>query len=377
MIVLLRASVLLTAFFLLPFAGGIVCCVKTWGGYLVGLSLGLVGLGPLLWCIGDERGSQTQVRFAKVVLLLGIIGLSGAVLRSPDGRTAESSHIHSRSADQGWCYPRFTFGNILPELDQIHLGYAVALAVDPMFNRTQKGELAAMTDSIYADMAEDDDFAACGSALPAIYDEITFAEFRAGHYFHYVPPRVNRDKPSPLIVFLHGSGGNFKAYIWLLSKVADRAGCCVVAPTFGLGNWEQSEGAEAVLAAVRDAGRFALVDPEQIHLMGLSNGGKGVCATGVQEGMSFRSVILVSAVLHSRITPENLSRRLGPRPLLIFSGLNDDRVPWDYVSQYAAAFEKSGMQVSLREFEGEDHFLFFRKRGQIQDMLVNWLQSCR
>lgn len=372
---LLKAFVLLLALVFVPVAMGMVACGMTWTGLGLGLAVGMVGSGPLLWCIGDERCSTRQVGLGKGLLGLGLAMGAGLVMQAPDGHTPESARMHSRYADGGWHHARYGFGNVLPEIDQIHLGYAAAMVIDPLFTRAQKLELAALTDSIYAEMSLDAEFAACGSALGAIYDEVTFAEFRHGHYFHYIPPQLDRSKPAPALVFLHGSGGNFKAYIWLLAKVADQTGCTVIAPTFGLGNWEKRGAYDAITAAIRDADKHAAIDPERIHLMGLSNGGKGVCLAESARGPRFASLILLSAVLHDRIQPADLAKRLLNRPVLILSGQNDDRVPWSYVDDYAVKLEQSGMKVTKRAFDGEDHFLFFRRQTEILDEVRRWVET--
>lgn len=372
---LLKAGVLMLALICMPAAWGLALCSVTWTGVGLGLAVGMIGGGPLLWCIGDERGSMRQLRLGQSMLGLGVAGGLGLAMLAPGGHTPETARMHSRDADGGRLHSRFSLGNVLPEIDQIHLGYAAALAFDPFFNREQKRELAAMTDAIYAGISQDAEFAACGSALSAIYDEMTFSEFRHGHYFHYIPPQLDRTKPAPALVFLHGSGGNFKAYTWLLSQVADQTGCTIIAPTFGLGNWEKRGAYAAITAAIRDADTHSAIDPDQIHLMGLSNGGKGVCLVESTNGPRFRSLIFLSAVFHNRITPERVAEKFSGRPVLIVSGGSDDRVPWDYVSGYAVKLRSGGCSVTTRVFAEDDHFLFFRKRNEILLMINEWLRA--
>lgn len=373
-LVLLKAFVLLLALILGPMAVIGLCCTVTWQGMLLSAAIGMIGLGPLLVCIGHERESLRQRWLGEGLLLAGLAGLAVVDWQSPDGRTDVSARVHARySASHGRSVP-WSIGSLLPDIDQIHLGYAVAVAFDPFFTRKQRTELAAMTDTLYAEMNADSEFAAVGSALPAIYREMSFEEFRDGHYFHYIPKNVNRTKPAPALVFLHGSGGNFKVYLWLLSKVADELGYTLIAPTFGMGNWEKRGAYDAITAAIRDAGKHAAIDPERIHLMGLSNGGKGVCLAESQPGPRFRSLILLSAVFHNNIKPAELAERLKPRPVLVISGGNDDRVPWDYVSGYAAKLKAGGLDVETRLFEHDDHFLFFRQRDKVLEEITKWLR---
>ncbi len=372
-LVLLKAFVLLLALTVLPVMLFGLCCTVTWHGSLLSASVGMLGLGPLLWCIGHERESLLQTRLGKIMLLAGIAGFAVVDLRAPDGHTAESARIHARYSTSGGRHIPWSIGSLLPEIDQLHLGYAVAVALDPLFTRQQRTELSAMTDTMYAEMAADADFTAVGSALPSIYREICFEDFRDGHYFHYIPAGVDRSKPTPALVFLHGSGGNFKAYIWLLSKLADELGITVIAPSFGMGNWEKRGGYETITRAIADAGKHAAIDPEQTHLMGLSNGGKGMCLAESTSGPKFRSLIFLSAVFHNRIKPAEFAARLQPRRILILSGGNDDRVPWEYVSGYAEKLKSGGLDVTSHRFDGEDHFLFFHQRAEVLKIVAKWI----
>ena len=374
---LLKSFVLILAAVFLPAALLVTTCAVTWTGMLIGLAGLFISVGPLLWSIGTERKTALLVRSGLLILILGIAILIFIVSRLPNGQTPETSRFHARFADGGWHHQRYGPAGLLPEIDQIHLGFSAALLLDSLFNRAQHRELVDMTNHIYADMKVDPDFEFSASGLSSIYQEMASFDFRDGHYFHYIPPNLDRSKPSQTLVFLHGSGGNFKAYIWLLSKMADRVGCTVIAPTFGLGNWEQDGAYEAITAAIRDANRHVVIDPEQIHLMGLSNGGKGVCLAESQPGPSFRSIILLSAVLHNEIRPATLAARLTNRPALVISGGRDDRVPWDYVDGYASQLERSGMQVTKRRFEDDDHFLFFRRSDAVLSEVGDWLRSHR
>lgn len=372
---ILKAFALILALFLVPMTLFGLCCMVTWQGMLLSAAIGLLAVSPLLFWIGDERGSILQMRLGKILPLVACAGAAAAIWQTPDAHTPETARIHSRFADGGWHYDRFSVGSLLPEIDQIHLGYAVAVAIDPFFTRQQRRDLAAMTDTMYAEISTDPDFTAVGSALPSIYREVGFGEFRDGHYFHYIPASVDRTKPTPALVFLHGSGGNFKAYTWLLSKIADELGITVIAPSFGMGNWEKKGGYEAITHAVADAGKHAAIDPNHIHLMGLSNGGKGLCLAESTDGPKFRSLIFLSAVFHSRIRPADLASRLQPRRVLILSGGSDDRVPWEYVSGYAEKLKASGLDVTSRRFDGEDHFLFFRQRAEVLKLVASWIAA--
>jgi hypothetical protein len=50
-IALLKSFVLLLVLVLVPMAVFSLCCTVTWQGRLLSASVGMIGLGPLLWCI--------------------------------------------------------------------------------------------------------------------------------------------------------------------------------------------------------------------------------------------------------------------------------------------------------------------------------------
>lgn len=372
---ILKAAILMSALVWVPVSVLGMCCMRTWQGLLLSLASGAAGLGPILWCIGHERESPKQIAGGKCLILFGLACVPAVACLAPDGHTSAKSRIHTRYSDGLWHYDRLSIGSIIPEIDQIRAGYAVAQAFDPFFGRQQRQELSAMTDAIDAEMGQDAEFTAIGSALPAIYRELSFADFRDGHYFYYIPARLDRSRPVPALVFLHGSGGNFKSYIWLLSKIADELSITVIAPTFGMGNWEKHGAYGAITRAIADAGKHTAIDPDQIHLMGLSNGGKGVCLAESEPGPRFRSLILLSAVFHDRIKPEKLAKRLKDRPVLVISGGSDDRVPWNYVANYAARLQAGGLTVTTRQFSEDDHFLFFRKHAEVLGEIANWIRQ--
>jgi predicted esterase len=95
----------------------------------------------------------------------------------------------------------------------------------------------------------------------------------------YVPAAVACDKPAPLIVFLHGLGGN-EATGDAARSVADAAGAVLVTPRgtdqggpFGFGP-EGISNSQAFLTAILDAlQREFPTDPALTVLTGFSNGG--------------------------------------------------------------------------------------------------------
>jgi pimeloyl-ACP methyl ester carboxylesterase len=299
----------------------------------------------------------------------------GLILVSPNGAPRKDARVQNRYSDGGWHYPRFALGALLPEIDQLLLGFKLVPMADSLFTMKQTREVSGLTRSIYGELEADEDFRALGSVLPEAYAEIWGQRFDHGHYFLYIPPRLDRKIPAPALVFLHGSGGNFKAYTWLLSKVADERGMVLVAPTFGMGNWGAQRSGPVVMAALEDASRAIPLDLSQVHLAGLSNGGLGVGYVAASEaGRRFRSLIFLSPVCDKdALRSKEFSIQGRDKPVLIITGQDDDRVPLPYVVSCAELMKSAGARVEMSAYAGADHFLVFSHRERLLKQLSDWL----
>jgi pimeloyl-ACP methyl ester carboxylesterase len=299
----------------------------------------------------------------------------GLILVSPNGRPRKNARVQNRYSDGGWHYPRFALGTLLPEIDQLLLGFKLVPMADSLFTIKQAREVSSLTRGIYAELEADEDFRALGSVLPEAYDAIWGQQFNHGHYFLYIPPRLDRKIPAPALVFLHGSGGNFKAYTWLLSKVADERGMVLVAPTFGMGNWDSQRSESVVTAALEDAARAIPLDLSQVHLAGLSNGGLGVSDVAASEsGRRFRSLIFLSPVCdEDALSSKEFSIHGRDKPVLIITGQEDDRVPLPYVMSCARLMKNAGARVEMSVYASSDHFLVFSHRERFLKELSGWL----
>jgi pimeloyl-ACP methyl ester carboxylesterase len=181
----------------------------------------------------------------------------------------------------------------------------------------------------------------------------------AGHAFVYVPPHQKEEKLGALI-FAHGAAGNFASYIHVWRALADAERLVIVCPTFGWGNWQAGEGLEVLREAVAHARAAHPVDRQRIFLAGLSQGGTGVTRAAPELAGEVRGAILISAV-----------------PVLMLHGGEDERVPRAYTERGAGDLEKAGAKVSLRIFEGEDHFLFFSQRAWSLEEIGSFIREQR
>ncbi len=348
----------------------LLAVATTWDGRLFGFGALLAGLLPLLASIAWRKDERLWWRATGICGAAWLLVAGAVLLRVPRGIASSASRIRHVYADGHRSFPQFAPGNLLPECDQLMLGFTLMPALDPLLTNAQAGSLKHLTAAIYAEMDSDPDFRALGSVMTEPYAEMVGFPFETGHSYVYVPAALNRGRPSPVLVFFHGSGGCFKAYLWILSKVADRTGSVLVAPSCGLGNWHAAESESSLRSALASASRFAAIDREQVHLIGLSNGGLAVSQLGAESDLRFRSLVLVSPVFDEACVGRGAFADPRRRcPVLVLTGDADDRIPVRYVRENVTAMADAGVDVRLRTVPGADHFLFFSHRELLVEAL--------
>lgn len=314
------------------------------------------------WTAGVVWGGALWVGLLTLVLALTPTGHTG-------GRVAHAFATKEQT------FPRFSLGNLLPEGDQLRLGFTLMPMADPLLTTTQASELKRLTVSLYRELESDADFRALGSAMTGPYGELLGQAWLNGHSYVYVPRSVNRSTPSPVLVFFHGSGGNFKAYLWILSKLADKAGFVLVAPSNGMGNWTAEESRRCLGNALAAASGAVAVDRSRIHLIGLSNGGRASSQLAGGQGSDFASMVFLSPVFDTpQVRSAAFAAQCKERRIFVVTGGRDDRVPLSYVEENVTAMKRAGARVTLHTVDSADHFLMFSHRPELLRILEEWFR---
>ncbi len=328
---------------------------ETWSARLV-IGLVLLGLatGVLAW--RRRRGLAWATGGAAVAC--GLASLARTPSGAPTVTATSGARLESRFTS-AHPYPRFAPANVIPEIDQFKLGSYVVPATDPFLTVASSARLRGLIVDVYRDMDRDPAFRALGSAMQYAYDDTD-----SGHLYAYVPARAPGEKLG-LLLFLHGSGGNFKVYTHLLQRVAEQEHVMVVAPSFGFGNWQAAGGIAAIAAAVGYAVRELDADASRVVLMGLSNGGRGVTRALRDGEERYAGVVLLSAVMETDVL-RGVGDRYRGTPALLLYGDADERLPRDHEEAGAEALRKAGLAVRVHAYPREDHFLFFSQKASVQ-----------
>ena len=348
------------------------------GATLRGQSVGLGAaiLGGVLFCAIGYWNHEwfKRIRRPLLAVLLPLAALLYIVpgLLAPNGGAPDARVRNCYLHGQGG-FSRWTPGNVVPEIDQLKVGVDLFRLRD--IDAAEAGRLQSLILPLYPTMDQDPDFRSVGSAMGAAYRDVLHLGYRTGHYFAIVP-KTTGDQRLPCLVFLHGMGGNMKACLWLLSKLSEQNHCIVIAPTFGIGNWDRAGSGKFVDAVVHEAMTAMPIDPKRIFLMGYSNGAMGVTRAAIADPKLYRGLIYLSAVTDDdSASTDQLPKGEQGQRILFLHGAGDRRIPWELVAKASEPLGRRGYKVQLKVFSDDDHYLLFAKPDAVLANIAEFMAA--
>lgn len=355
---------------------------STLAGRLMGLSGVALTTGLVFFLFGmaSPRDTAQRKRFLASaalgeILLVVCWGICYSL--APDGKASADAPFQQYYLNGGH-FRRAALSNLVPEADQFNLGMALFPLLDNSLSGEKGRKIQRDYQAVYAEMEQDPAFHALGSNMRYAYAEFLPGNFDGGHLYVYTPPRPNSKVGDrlPVLLFLHGSMGNFKGYMWVLKSVADASGCAVVAPSFGLGNWNRDGGTAAIERARQWCVSQPNLDPERIFLVCLSNGGRGLVRAAIQNPQGYKGLISISGYLeHDLVESSSFLSAWRDRPVLVLQGEKDDRVLPTEVRRNVEIMNLGGIRVTAQFYPEADHFLFFSNRREVKDVIGKWLRE--
>ncbi|MCA8959627.1 MAG: hypothetical protein KDC38_03905 [Planctomycetes bacterium] len=169
------------------------------------------------------------------------------------------------------------------------------------------------------------------------------------------------DPGAPLVIILHGNGGNFRAYAQLLAPPLLAHGFAIAFPTNGYGCWSEAD-LERV-RAVRDAVESETgARPRSVILGGVSAGGIGALRIATIAPEDFDGCFAISGVEGGGAVP--------PIPTLLIHGTRDGRIG----VEVARRLVEDRLGVTLREIDA-DHFALLTQTEIVLRFLIEWLDA--
>ena len=219
-------------------------------------------------------------------------------------------------------------------------------------------------------------------------------------YALFVPSSYDEERPSPLIVALHGLG---RPYDWMMGydgfiDMAERGGYLVVSPLgYHPRGWYGSRGHGIPGGAAREGERLPdnlgelserdvmnvlriarerfSVDEDRIYLWGHSMGGAGSYHLAARYPDVWAGVAVAApAPLRERIDDIERFRHI---PVLVLHGDEDQTVPVDLSRAWVARMRELGMEHVYAEIPGGDHSLFVSRSPETLSKVFSFFDVVR
>ena len=175
----------------------------------------------------------------------------------------------------------------------------------------------------------------------------------AGGALVYVPASLRPEQPAPLIVMLHGAGGDSMQSIRLLRHVADRDGILLLAPKSYASTWDGpvrrtfGPDTRAIDDELREVFARYAIEPAHVAVAGFSDGASYALSLGLSNGELFSEVLAFSP---GYMAPEAMRGK--PR-IYVSHGTNDGVLNIDHCSRsLVPRLRDRGYTVEYREFDG-------------------------
>ncbi|EYB69575.1 serine esterase [Deinococcus phoenicis] len=185
----------------------------------------------------------------------------------------------------------------------------------------------------------------------------------------YVPD-ADLSRPLPLVVMLHGAGGNAQHSLAPLLERADAHGLLLLAPESRSSTWDVIHGGFGPDVAFIDQaldlvfGHYP-VDPARIVLEGFSDGASYALSLGLGNGDLFTHILAFSPGF---MAPAG---QVGAPRIFISHGTHDRVLPIDRCSRVIVPqLRRAGYDVTYLEFDGP-HTV----PGEMVEAALGWLEG--
>ncbi|MEH2170557.1 MAG: phospholipase [Nostoc sp.] len=170
--------------------------------------------------------------------------------------------------------------------------------------------------------------------------------------FVYVPETYRADRPAPLVLILHGAGGNAEGALKILYHLAIRFGTILLAVDSRQKTWDILRGGYGpdiafIERALAQTFSHYAIAPNQVAIAGFSDGASYALSVGITNGDLFNHIIAFSPGF---MPP---ARQSGKPRIFISHGKSDKVLPIERCShRIVPQLKQAGYDVEYREFNG-------------------------
>lgn len=192
----------------------------------------------------------------------------------------------------------------------------------------------------------------------------------------YAPKSFVRDKPLPLVIFLHGVGErgsdnekqlNGLPKTFASAKNQDKRQCIIVAPQCPADKFWNSMPGE-IIELTKSIAKHLPVDPHRIYLSGYSMGGYGVWSVLAEDAKLYAAAIPISGGGN----PQN-AKKMKDIPIWNFHGDADQTINVAESRTMVDALKKVKANITYTEMPGEGHGIPGKVLGD--EKVQEWLFS--
>ena len=158
------------------------------------------------------------------------------------------------------------FIDAIPEIYQMKVVTTLAPLYHGLFSKEEARRAWLVSLPIYNEMQKDENWSKLPSSLGNVYLTTLHQKIKQDQYYAYIP-KHREDQKLPVLVFLHGFGGNFTSYLYKLSFLADTYHVAIIAPSYKSGIWDK-DSLDFINNVIQDAERKFDLDHENYYLMG-------------------------------------------------------------------------------------------------------------
>lgn len=185
----------------------------------------------------------------------------------------------------------------------------------------------------------------------------------------FIPSSYDPARPAPLMLCLHGAGGEARHRIDPIRPEAERDGVILVAPDSVGASWDLLRGGYGhditrIDRALTAAFHCLAVDPTRVAIEGFSDGASYALSLGLTNGDLFRFVFAFSPGFMRPMT------QVGAPEVFISHGVEDAVLPIRCSRTIVPALESAGYAVTYREFDG-GHYVPQGMLREAMDILTN------
>ena len=194
-------------------------------------------------------------------------------------------------------------------------------------------------------------------------------------YYLFVPDGLDKSKPAPLLVLLHGSGRDGRSLVDAWKDLAAKEGLIIAGPnSLNSAEWQiRTDGPDFIYDVVEEMKSKYPIDPRRVYLFGHSGGAIQALHLALYESEYFAAAVAHAGVIDPRMMPfiEKVPRKI---PISIFVGTSDQFFPAKDVRATRDALNKNGFNAQLTEIKNHTHD-YYSKADEINKAAWDFLKT--